>query len=231
MGRPAALSRERIVDAAAGLVAEHGAAALSVRRLGDALCCDPTALYRHFATMDDLLREVADHFLADVRVAARRGEPWDAAVRRICLELRAVQLRRPRLAALVRTAPTRLTNELRITEALLRELRHGGFAPSAAAAAYHSLIELTVGAAAIDAGLAAETPASRRATYRRWRGDYANLDAGEFPHAVEVAAHLYQGTAGRRFEAALDALLAGLCVTAGLALPGHTNPTSRVESG
>lgn len=230
MGRPAALSRERIVDAAAGLVAEHGAEALSARRLGDALGCDPSALYRHYANMDDLLREVADHFLADVRVTARRGEPWQAAVRRICLELRAAQLRRPRLAALVRTAPTRLANELRITEALLRELRSGGFSPDAAAAAYHSLIELTVGAAAIDAGLAAETPSARRATYRSWRRDYARLDAGAFPHAVETAGHLYQGTADQRFEIALDALLVGLCVTAGVAPPGHTNPTSRVGS-
>ena len=221
MGRPAALSRERIVEAAAALVAEHGADALSARRVGDALGCDPSALYRHYANMDDLQREVADHFLADVRVAARRGEAWGAAVRRICLELRAAQLRRPRLAALVRTAPTRLANELRITEALLRELRRGGFAPAVATAAYHSLIELTVGAAAIDSGLAAETPASRRATYREWRKDYAALDAAEFPHAVETAAHLYQGTADQRFEAALDALLAGLCVSAGLALPGH----------
>ena len=47
MGRPAALSRELIVDAAANLVAEHGAEAMTARRLGEALGCDPSALYRH----------------------------------------------------------------------------------------------------------------------------------------------------------------------------------------
>jgi AcrR family transcriptional regulator len=219
MGRPAALSRERIVDVAAALVAEHGAGALSARRLGDALGCDPSALYRHYQNMDDLQREVGDHFLADVRVAARRGESWSSAVRRICLELRAVQLRRPRLAALVRAAPTRLDNELRITEALLRELRRGGFAPAAAAVAYHALIELTVGAAAIDSTLAEQSPASRRAAYRSWRADYAALDAAEFPHSVAAAGHLYEGTADHRFEAALDALLIGVCVTAQIDVP------------
>jgi len=218
MGRPAALSRDLIVAAAAALVEEHGAEALSARRLGDALGCDPSALYRHYANMDDLQRDVGDRFLAAVRVAPRKGEVWHTAIRRICIELRTVQLRQPRMAALVRTAPTRLTNELRITEALLRELRRGGFNDAAAAAAYHSLIELTVGAAAIDATLAAETAAERRRAYREWRAAYAALDEVEFPNAIAVAAHLYEGTADHRFEWALDALLEGLAARAARAV-------------
>jgi len=216
MGRPAALSRERIIDGAAALMSEHGAEALSARRLGEALGCDPSALYRHFADMGDLQREVGDRFLAALRVDARDGESWETAVRRICIQLRAVQLRQPRLAALVRAAPTRLTNELRITEALLRELARGGFAAAAAAAAYHSLIELTVGSAAIDAELAAQPAAVRRNTYREWRQLYAALDPAEFPHAVAIADHMYEGTADDRFRTALDALLAGL--------PSHKRP-------
>jgi AcrR family transcriptional regulator len=210
MGRPAALSRERIVECAAALISEHGAESMSARRLGEALGCDPSALYRHFADMGDLQREVGDHFLATVRVDARAGETWDAAVRRICIELRRVQLRQPRLAALVRAAPTRLTNELRITEALLRELDRGGFDPATAASAYHALIELTVGSAAIDADLAAEPAGMRRRTYQAWRRHYAALDPGEFPHSVVVASSLYEGTADDRFRSALDALLVGL---------------------
>ena len=214
MGRPAALSRERIVDCAAALIAEHGTEALSARRLGEALGCDPSALYRHFTDMGELQRVVGDHFLVEVRVDARNGESWDAAVRRICVELRSVQLRQPRLAALVRAAPTRLTNELRITEALLRELTRGGFEPAGAASAYHALIELTVGSAAIDAELAAEPTAMRRRTYTAWRRHYAALDTADFPHAVAAASSLYEGTADDRFQFALAALLAGLSVTA-----------------
>lgn len=214
MGRPAALNRELILGAAAALVEEHGAEALSARRLGDALGCDPSALYRHFANMDEVQREVGDRFLGAVHVATRRNEVWSVAVRRICIELRSVQLQQPRLAALVRAAPTRLRNELRITEALLRELRRGGFTDDAAAAAYHSLIELTVGAAAIDATLAAEPAADRRRAYREWRQSYASLDPAEFPNAVAVAGHLYDGTADHRFEWALDTLLEGLAARA-----------------
>ncbi|MDX3213763.1 helix-turn-helix domain-containing protein, partial [Streptomyces scabiei] len=42
------LSEELIVDTALRLVGEHGPEALSVRRLGTALGCDPSALYRYF---------------------------------------------------------------------------------------------------------------------------------------------------------------------------------------
>ena len=210
MGRPAALSRARIVEAAAQLVGEHGAEALTARRLGEALGCDPTAIYRHFVDLSEVQREVGDHFLAAVKVNARGDEQWDATVHRICRQLRAVQLRQPRVAALVHSAPTLLANEVRITEALLRELARGGFPPAAAANAYHALIELTVGSAAIDAELAARPAPERRRAYRAWRDHYASLDAERFPHAVAAAAHLYDGTADTRFDHALTTLLAAL---------------------
>ena len=140
MGRPASLSRDRIEAAAAQIVEAEGVDALSARRLGSELGCDPSALYRHFADMDDLRRAVGDRMLAGVRTAARTGEPWDRTVRRICIDLRRTLLTHRRLAGLVQGAPTRLPNEMRITEALLAALLRSGLEPAAAAGAYHALI-------------------------------------------------------------------------------------------
>jgi len=210
MGRPASLTRSGIIAAAAQLVREHGVEVLTVRRLGETLGCDPTALYRHFATMADLEREVGDRFLRAVDVRAEEGGDWRVTIRRICVKLRRVQLRQPRLAALVSAAPTRLANEMRITEALLRELARGGLSVDQAALAYHALIELTVGSAAIDAPLAAQSAANRRRTYNDWRREYAQLDPTHSPASVAAAAHLYHGSADSRFEFALDLLLDGI---------------------
>jgi hypothetical protein len=201
MPRPATLSRERIVEAAVALADAGGAEALTVRSLGAA---------RHFADVDELHRAVGDHFLGGVDVAPRHREGWRSAVRRLCVELRRAQLRQPRLAAFVRAAPTRMGNELAITEALLRELGRGGLGPAEGARAYHALIELTVGSATIDAPLAAEDETSRAVTYRNWRDDYASLPAELHPSIAAVAPHLYRGTADDRFEHALDLLLDGL---------------------
>ena len=210
MGRPAALSRDRIVDAAIALVDEHGADALSARRLGTVLGCDATALYRHFANMGDLAREVGDRFLGRVDSTRRRSDDWRATVRRICIDLRRVQLQHPRLAALVSAEPTQLANETRITEAILRELQSAGLQAADVANGYHALIELTVGSAAIDAPLAAEAAAPRRRRYREWRAHYAALDEATYPASVAAAAALYAGSADDRFCFALDLLLDGL---------------------
>jgi AcrR family transcriptional regulator len=210
MARPATLSRERIVDAAVALVAERGAEHLTVRALGDVLGCDPSALYRHFRNVDDLHRAVGDHFLADIDTAPRSREGWRSAVKRLCIELRAAQIRQPRLAQLVRSAPTRLGNELAFSEALLRELRRGGLRSPAAVRAYHALIEFTVGSAAIDASMAQLPVATRDATYQAWRDDYAALDGSTFPQLRAAAPQMYLGSADDRFADALDLMLAGL---------------------
>jgi AcrR family transcriptional regulator len=210
MARPATLSRERIVDAAVELATGGGSEAVTVRALGAALGCDPSALYRHFGDVDELHRAVGDRFLAGVDVAPRPREGWRSAVRRLCIELRQVQLRQPRLAAFVRSAPTRLSNELAFTEALMRELRRGGLRNATVARAYHALIELTVGSAAIDAALAEADEEARSATYAQWRHDYAALPKEQHPSIAAVSPHLYKGTADDRFEEALDLLLDGL---------------------
>ncbi len=85
-----------------------------------------------------------------------------------------------------------------------------GFRAPAAAKAYHSLIELTVGSAAIDAAVAGLPGDERAATYERWRDDYAALDAAEYPALRAVSPQLYRGTADDRFADALDLMLAGL---------------------
>jgi AcrR family transcriptional regulator len=210
VGRPATLSRARIEAAAAEIVDAEGVEALSARRLGSALGCDPSALYRHFADMDDLRRAVGDRMLAGVRTTTRTGDSWDRTVRRICIDLRRTLLTHRRLAGLVQGAPTRLPNEMRISEALLAALLRSGLEPAAAAGAYHALIELTIGSAAIDADVAAQGARAASGTYRAWRTDYRALPSHEFPALTAVADHLYRGSAADRFERALDALLASL---------------------
>jgi TetR/AcrR family transcriptional regulator, tetracycline repressor protein len=76
--------------------------------------------------------------------------------------------------------------------------------------AYHALIELTVGSAAIDAAMVSAPANQRDAAYASWRLAYAGLDAAQFPVSVRLAGALYPGDAASRFEAALDRLLDGI---------------------
>ena len=210
MARARSLTADGIVDAAAAIVREHGPERLTARSLGARLGADPTSMYRHFRTMDDVRRALGDRLLGEVDVAGGHGESWAECVRHICLGIRRAQMGRPDLAAMVHSAPTRLPNELRITEALLEQLLRAGLAPAHAATAYHALIELTVGSATIDATLVAEPGKTHDDIYRSWRVDYAALDDQRYPAIAALAGDLYRGSAQDRFEEALDLMLAGV---------------------
>ncbi|MEY2583023.1 MAG: hypothetical protein QOE09_2872 [Ilumatobacteraceae bacterium] len=205
----ARLTRDLIVSAAIEVLGDVGFEHLSVRRLGEALDADPTAIYRHFRSKDELLRAMGDRSLAGV-VDDLPESSWRACIRELCVRIRAANLAHPALAFLVRGAPPRHENELLITETILGQLRRAGFDGDASAWAYHAVIELTIGSAAIDSTLAAMPTAERDAIYAEWRADYAALDATAFPHSVEVAKTLYPGSADDRFVYALDRLLDGL---------------------
>jgi AcrR family transcriptional regulator len=205
----ARLTPDIIVARAIEVMGTHGYEQFSVRKLGEAIDADPTAIYRHFRSKDDLLRAMGDRVLVGV-VDDLPITSWRDCIRELCIRIRAANLAQPALAMLVRGAPPRHDNELRITETMLGRLVDAGFDPGAAAQAYHALIELTIGSAAIDAALAGQPAAERRRTYEQWRADYAALDPERFPHSVTMSSSLYPGSADDRFAFALDRLLDGL---------------------
>lgn len=203
------LSPDIIVTAAIDVLADVGAEQFSVRRLGDALDADPTAIYRHFRNKDELMRAMGDRSLTGL-VDDLPTTTWRECIRELCIRIRAANLAQPALASLVRGAPPRHRNELLITEVILARLHDAGFGTAAAAQAYHAVIELTIGSAAIDSTLAAMPRAERDEVYDEWRSHYAALDAEVFAHSVESAPSLYPGSADDRFAYALDRLLDGL---------------------
>jgi TetR/AcrR family transcriptional regulator, tetracycline repressor protein len=205
----ARLTPDRIVTAAIDVIGKVGFEHFSVRKLGDALDADPTAIYRHFRSKDALLRAMGDRGLAGVTDGLPMSS-WRDCVRELCVRIRAANLAQPALASLVRGAPPRHRNESLITETMLGQLRGAGFDTATAAQAYHALIELTIGSATIDSTLASMAPSRRERAYADWRSDYAALDDDLFPHSVDMAASLYPGTADERFAFALDRLLDGL---------------------
>ena len=77
------LTRARIVAAVTDLLEHGGVDGVSTRTIGEALDVHPTALYRHFRDMDELLREAADGILAGIadEVRAAPDGPKGARLR------------------------------------------------------------------------------------------------------------------------------------------------------
>lgn len=77
-GRPAALSREQVLDAALTLFDSHGVGAVTIRRVATALGVSPMALYRHVADKDELLLALVDRLAARLDYPERPQDPREA---------------------------------------------------------------------------------------------------------------------------------------------------------
>ena len=88
------LSKERVLLAAVRLADEEGIAALSMRRLGQALSVEAMSLYKHVANKDDLLAGIVDIVAAEIEQPAVGGD-WQRTMRRRAVSAHEVLLRHP----------------------------------------------------------------------------------------------------------------------------------------
>lgn len=209
-GRSPRLTRERIVEAVIDLLETGGVDAVTTRTVGDALGVHPTALYRHFRDMDELIREAADHILEGLVAPPSTQEQRDPleAVLELCIRLRNTLMAHPGAASGVASGPSRMPHERVFTERMLELLSGAGLPDQDVVMAYHALIEYTVGSSAIDApGLAAEP--DEEALHRVWRAEYLTAPPEEFPVTVRVALQLYPPR-DAQFQYGLRTLVEGL---------------------
>ncbi|MFC9128040.1 TetR/AcrR family transcriptional regulator [Streptomyces sp. NPDC057099] len=203
------LSEELIVETALRLIGEHGPEALSVRRLGAALGCDPTALYRYFHGTDDLVLAIADRIIGDAMAGFVPGDDWVAALREIALRVRAGYLAHPRAAAMAAHRVTRRRNEIHAVDTGIGLLLNAGFAPADAARLYLAFIDTVLSHAATEAAFHALPRQQREADHRAWRDVYQDLDPQTYPSLTAVRPQL-PGMADSSFEQAVDLLLEAL---------------------
>ncbi|PCC72937.1 transcriptional regulator, TetR family [Nannocystis exedens] len=114
-GKPARrepLSRERVLRAAVELADEEGLAALSMRRLAQALGVEAMSLYNHVESKDDVLDGMVDLVVGEIE-APEVGGDWKAAIRRRAVSAHAVLLRH-------RWAPQLVVSRLNIGPAMRR---------------------------------------------------------------------------------------------------------------
>lgn len=151
VGRPPLLSREDFIGAARALLEESGADGLTTRALGQAMGVDPTSLYRHFVSREELLVAVLDSILSEVftSVDVESGTPRER-LRRIGHAVRdgfGASGRSAALAAAITSAQPYGQFGTQLTLQLLREM---GVAEADLAPSYQALESLVLGTTALD---------------------------------------------------------------------------------
>ncbi|MFF5303988.1 TetR/AcrR family transcriptional regulator [Streptomyces sp. NPDC013161] len=201
------LSEELIVETALRLIEEHGADALSVRRLGRALGADPSSLYRYFRHTDDLMLAVADELIGRTLRTWRPSGDWRADLRELGLRVHAGALAHPRAAVLSSYRVTGRVYEIQAVEAILGVLRGAGFPDAEAVRIYHAYVDQALAFGALDSANTALPKAAREAEAAVWQATYARLPADTHPHIAATARHLVATMRHSSYPAALDLLL------------------------
>jgi AcrR family transcriptional regulator len=201
------LSEELIVETALRLIEEHGADALSVRRLGRALGADPSSLYRYFRHTDDLMLAIADELIGRTLRTWRPTGDWVADLRDLGLRMHAGALAQPRAAMLSAHRVTGRAHEIQAVESILGVLRGAGFPDREAVRIYHAFVDQALAFGALDSAGTALPRTAREAEAEVWRSTYGRLPAGTHPHIAATAPHLVATMRSSSYPAALELLL------------------------
>src|ERR1035438_9452121 len=204
------LSRERVLRAAVAFADESGIAALSMRKLGEALGVEAMSLYNHVANKDQLLDGMVDLVFGEIDLPST-GADWRTAMRDRAESARQALRRHPWAIALMstRTSPGRAT--LRHHDAVIGSLRAGGFSIQMAAHAFSALDSYVYGFALQEATLPLGD--TEEETVEVARMMMAQAPADEYPNLTEFTVeHILQPgyDYGDEFEFGLDMILDGL---------------------
>lgn len=203
------LTSERIVDAATNLLERRGPDALSARKLGAALGADPTAIYRYFDGMDDIVLAVADRLLGRAMAGFVANSDWRIALRELTSRVHYVYIAHPRVAQVAFCRVTRRPHEMAFVETVLRILCEAGFGTADAVLRYRALADAMLSFAGQDAGAEALPPEVRDGDNAAWQAAYSEVGSDTHPYIKKASTLLAEQMTESSFPAALDFLLAG----------------------
>ena len=229
MARPArhvtgprtALSRDRVLRAAVTFADSSGIGALSMRKLGEVLGVEAMSLYNHVASKDELLDGMVDLVFSEIDLPAD-GADWKTAMRLRAASARQALARHRWAIGLMESRASPGPATLRHHDAVLGNLRGGGFSVEMAAHAFSVLDSYTYGFALQEASLPFDTSAQ---TAELAEMIMAQFPAGEYPHLAELTVtHVLQPgyDYGDEYEFGLELILDGLERARDEALPSSS---------
>jgi len=209
-GRPARLSREGLVEASLALLEREPEGPLTVARIAEEVDAVPAALYRHFASLDELLDAVLARILGGVALEIRRSAPWREQIRDWMTSLRSHLLRYPAALRIIgrrgRTSPSWLD----AVSSQIEILERAGLAGAELARTHLWITETTMGLVMQEASLTLpDQIAAARASLAEMSPEGRARLEPLMPHLVRLRAEAFFAFATDRTLAALAELVEG----------------------
>ena len=202
------LDRAEIVRVALELLDTQGLDSFSMRRLAVALDIKSPSLYWHVRSKEELYDLIIDTVYGACALPDDAGEPWDARVLAVAMNLRRTFLRHPAAARLLPGRVPAGPNALRLADHVVGILRGAGFGARKAAYGYLILHFYVTGFASLEVaygkGSAGDVELSDFGAFLR------DLPPDVYPHLTAVSGELLEGRLTDRFEYGLGGILARL---------------------
>jgi TetR/AcrR family tetracycline transcriptional repressor len=220
------LSERDLLDAALALLAERGAAGVSVRGIAARVGVAPNAVYTYFPDRAAVLAALADDALgrADPDLLTDTARTPTERIVAFALDLRAALLADPGLVTLVGGVPP-LTGPhvLTITERLLGALADLGLDEVAAARGAYLLTVHVLGSVALEVAELTEPgpppPEADRVAARA--AGFAAIPPDHYPRTVSAASTIAENITTEQFRWGLDRILDALRARAWKPVPEH----------
>jgi AcrR family transcriptional regulator len=207
--RRGSLTPELIVSESLRLLDGDGSDGFSLPKLGRALGADPTAVYRHFASKDDLVLAIADRLIEEAMAGMSAQPCWLDTIAESTRRLRAAYRAHPAAAALSATRTTQRPGEMRIVNLLLGAVLEAGFEGSEAATVYRAIGDFALCWAGGEAAFLALDAGQQQADRSAWTRAYLAVDRAEYPNIWQVRDELAGVTGDAIFETILTAVIEG----------------------
>jgi AcrR family transcriptional regulator len=212
--RTEALSRERIVEAAVGVLDAAGEGGLTFRALTEHLATGPGAIYWHVANKGELLAAATDAVVADA-LAAESDEAGDASpqdrIRGLALGLFDAVDAHPWVAAQLSASSWQATTP-RIFEGVGRHVRAMGVPHEQLFTVTSVLVQYILGAAAQNAANAhvLGSDVDRGEFLHAVSQVWARLDPQDYSFTRTVGEQMREHDDREQFLAGIDLVLAGI---------------------
>jgi AcrR family transcriptional regulator len=208
--RRGSLTPEVIVTKSLRLLDTEGIDGFSMPKLGRALGADPTAVYRHFASKDDLVLAIADRLIEEAMAGLAPQPCWVDTVRQIARRLRDTYRAHPAAASLSSFRTTQRPAEMRTVNILIGAVFQAGFEGAQAALVYRAIGDFSLAAAGGEAAFLALDPDLQQADQAAWTRAYLAVDRAVYPHIWQIRDELASVSDDGIFETTLSIVIDGL---------------------
>ena len=217
------LSKQRVLLAAVRIADEEGIAALSMRRLGQALGVEAMSLYKHVANKDDLLAGIVDIVAAEIERPAIGGD-WQRSMRRRAVSAHEVLLRHPWATMLIVSRANVGPAMLGYVDATIGCLKEAGFSYAMADHAWNAIDSHVYGFTLQKLNFPFE-PSEYAAMAKAF---LPMIPAVQFPYLNGMSQQVIDGQHNglHDFEFGLDLIVDGLaaCLTKSSSVPSKRRP-------